>query len=427
LGAFTAKNNKIDRGFAVAPVSGDYLILEYIEPILPCDHPLYNYGQVSAMTVSHIVHGFRPSPFSIKASNLAGSCNINVACNEGSGKTDAINSVALLINGKGDSFCTGAMINNVNRDGRQLFLTAEHCIGSSNVKNFMVGFHYQFKYCNSMFETKPQTKSVHGTRLLDSSGITDYALLEVVESIPDNWDVFMAGWDATDSTSRTGSFYGIHHPSGDTKKVSLFSGKLDLVRLTDMGRGVNYWRVPKWDRGVTEPGSSGSPIFDSNGSIIGHLLGGESSCSRPNGPDYYGALGRDWLVSGNPITRHLNPHNANVLQVRGAPLKHLRGHYSEDSESSSSSSTTPSSPVTTTETITVTQTLTRTLIETETIARSTKIVTSKLTVISTTVSVSTKEVTKTTTLPVTITETFTRNPPALVTTLTVTAPRRGFF
>ena len=59
----------------------------------------------------------------------------------------------------------------------------------------------------------------------------------------------MAGWDATPSTSRFGSFYGIHHPRGDTKKVSHYTGNLDLVRLTDISLGLNFWRIKKWNKG----------------------------------------------------------------------------------------------------------------------------------------------------------------------------------
>lgn len=409
MGAFTSQNNKEDRLFGIAPVAGDFLILEYIEPL--------NIIGNSSIIVSHFVHGFRPSPFSMKADNAAGNCHFNVACPEGSGKTNAINSVALLINGKGDSFCTGAMVNNLNQDARQLFLTAEHCIGSTDVKNFMIGFHYQFKYCNSAFESKPMIKTVHGTKLLDKSDVSDYALLEVIESIPDEWDVFMAGWDATGLASRTGSFYGIHHPRGDTKKVSLYQGKLDMVRLTEINNGVNFWRVAKWDKGVTEPGSSGSPLFNSNGLIIGHLLGGESACNRQNSPDYYGALSRDWVLPNRPIIRHLNPQGINETQVSGAPLRQLRNH-----EEQQMPQPTMTEPV---DTITVTQTLYRTLTETATVAKTTQTITSRFTVTAPGERVtSTKEVTNILTATVTKTETFTRIPPPVTIVRTVTVKNK---
>ena len=375
-----------------------------IEPILPIDHPLYNYGQSSSIVVNHIVHAFRPTPFSLKALNPSGTCNINVACPEGANKTDAINSVALLINNKGQSFCTGAMVNNAKQDGRQLFLTAEHCIGDGNVKNFMFGFQYQFKYCNSMFEINPQTRTIHGAKLIGKSGETDYALLEAIESIPDDWDVFMAGWDATPSTSRFGSFYGIHHPRGDTKKVSHYTGNLDLVRLTDISLGLNFWRIKKWNKGVTEPGSSGSPLFNSDGNVIGHLLGGDSSCSRPHLSDYYGSLNKDWIVKNNPIAQYLDPSNFKVLKVTGAPLKQLNSNSRIGTE-------TPTALIIPTSadqlTITVTATITKTTTVITSIASTTKLITGQ-------------NVTKTITERTTITSTFTRVPPPITVTQTFT-------
>lgn len=407
LGAFTSLNNKEDRVFGIAPVSGDFLILEYIEPIPSGGAAALS--EPSSIVVSHIVHGFRPNPFSLKSAAGSGNCHINVACQEGSGKANAINSVGLLINGKGTSFCTGAMVNNANGDGRQLFLTAEHCVGSDSVKNFMVGFHYQFKYCNSAYETKPQIKTVHGMRLLDKTDVSDFALLEVVEEIPNDWDVYMAGWDASSYSSRTGSFYGIHHPRGDTKKISLFNGEINLVRLSDVNDGVNFLRIPRWEKGSTEPGSSGSPLFDANGLIIGHLFGGDSSCSKMNAPDYYGALSRDWMHASNSIRPYLDPNGTvSGKQVRGAALKDLRTQTNPQNEPSTAAD--PAEQNVSTVTITVTQSITKhpTATSTVTIAKTTIF----------------KEVTKTVKAePVTITQTFTRVPPPIISVRTVTVTK----
>lgn len=417
MGAFTSQNNKEDRGFGIAPVLGDFLILEYIEPIT--SGASVSSGP-SSITVSHIVHGFRPSPFSLKSGTASGNCHLNVACQEGSGKSNAINSVGLLINGRGTSFCTGAMINNANGDGRQFFLTAEHCVGRESVRSFMVGFHYQFKYCNSAFETKPQTKTVHGMRLVDKSGISDFALLEIVEAIPDEWDVYMSGWDAAASSERTGSFYGIHHPSGDTKKVSLFTGEIDMVRLVDISEGINFWRIPKWEKGSTEPGSSGSPLFDSNGLIIGHLLGGDSSCIRTTLPDYYGALSRDWLLPSSSIRPHLDPNGTSGLQLRGAPLKDLR-HINDPQSRAIDPTSSDAATITVTQTITKTSTVTSTV----TIAKTTNVIVSRSTfTVFGERSTITEEVTKTIlAAPVTITQTFTRVPPPIISVRTVTVTK----
>ena len=42
--------------------------------------------------------------------------------------------------------------------------------------------------------------------------------------------------------------------------------------------GVGAGTGGGWELGVTEGGSSGSPLFDQNGRIIGQLFGGTATC-----------------------------------------------------------------------------------------------------------------------------------------------------
>ena len=46
-------------------------------------------------------------------------------------------------------------------------------------------------------------------------------------------------------------------------------------------------RIIDWDKGTTEPGSSGSPLFDANHRVIGQLHGGGAACGNDLS-DYYG-------------------------------------------------------------------------------------------------------------------------------------------
>ncbi len=71
--------------------------------------------------------------------------------------------------------------------------------------------------------------------------------------------------------------------------------------------GAAVWYIDQWEEGVTEPGSSGSPLFDQNHRIIGQLYGGAAACSGTNNNgqyDYYGRLGVSW---NNGVDAYLAP------------------------------------------------------------------------------------------------------------------------
>ena len=67
----------------------------------------------------------------------------------------------------------------------------------------------------------------------------------------------------------------------------------------------SHWEVLPWDatvsgQSVTEGGSSGSPLYNANGRVIGQLHGGSSiNCSTPSAdPGIYGAVAYSWTNGG---------------------------------------------------------------------------------------------------------------------------------
>ena len=128
---------------------------------------------------------------------------------------------------------------------------------------------------------------------------SDFLLVEVEDPILDTWEPFTQGWDASGFNGHGG--VGIHHPSGDRKKISTYSNSLINSNAYAIGA---HWRVTwvatQTNHGVTEGGSSGSPIFEENHRILGTLSGGASFCSSPNSPDYYGKMSYHW-DGANPI------------------------------------------------------------------------------------------------------------------------------
>jgi PKD repeat protein len=137
-----------------------------------------------------------------------------------------------------------------------------------------------------------------------------------------NFNAYWNGWNA--NTSPTTGGVSIHHPAGDIKKISTFSGN---TVSTQWGNATgSHWRVV-WTanangHGVTEGGSSGSPLFDNTGNIIGTLTGGSSYCTALSAPDQYGKMSFHWTNNGMPAIEQLkpwlDPANLNVLVFGGS-------------------------------------------------------------------------------------------------------------
>ena len=218
------------------------------------------------------------------------------------------------------------MLNNARQDGTQLVLTANHCI-FSDPSFFIIGFNYQQPTCystrqeSSTVPPKPQT--AHGVTLLAKWETSDFALLKIAEKIPVEYNAYMAGWDAT--MRAPADVFGVHHPYGDVKKISTFHGQTILSAWTVWDRIKMHWKVPRWNEGATERGSSGSALFNSFGQVVGHLRGGASSCTTPDGWDMYGGLFADFHYPPevSRLSKYLDPDNTGIRVMNGISIKDL--------------------------------------------------------------------------------------------------------
>lgn len=297
IGAYTSQNNRIEQELGTELIHGESIIVEYFEPTAVA-------GQ-GRFTISNVIHGYRSLTAIQKelgrGLNDSGACNIDVNCPLGDGWDDQIRSVAMIVVG-GNGICTGALINNTCEDGRFLFLTANHCLGGSTA-SWSFRFNWESPegtescatFAGSTNPGPPYDQTANGATVLVNAGGSDFALLEIdnmTDANAEEWNVFFAGWDHSDLETVTEGT-GIHHPSGDLKKMC----REDNDPYHDFTGGAQVWWIDDWDQGVTEPGSSGSPLFDQNGRIIGQLYGGAAACSGTDDNDaydFYGRFGISW-------------------------------------------------------------------------------------------------------------------------------------
>ncbi len=320
IGAFTNKTNIKGEEFATELLSGESIILEYVSPEFPTKKPQIN---ITSVSYAYRSLGFLKKQFK---QEILGSdpCEVNINCPEGDNWQDEKRGVARISIKIGSSYylCSGSLVNNTNQDCTPYFLSAYHCgenATESDLNQWIFYFNYESSSCSGT--TGSLSQSVTGATLkaeaANNIGTTsDMLLLELNQAVPSSYNPYYNGW--TRSTTASTSGVGIHHPSGDIKKISTYTSTLTNYYNTHW---KVYWAATTTNHGVTEGGSSGSPLFNSNGLIVGTLTGGGSYCTAPNDPDYYGKFSFHWSSNGSTDDKQLkpwlDPGNTNVTTLNG--------------------------------------------------------------------------------------------------------------
>lgn len=306
IGSFTSENMEAHGGLAISLIFSHKIIVEYFEPAKKVG--------LGKLQIDNITHGYRGILGGIEADRgpfgNSGSCNINVACPLGIDWQDQIRAVTLIVVG-GIAACTGALVNNTAENGIPYYLTANHCTPNDNNYNNWI-FYFNHQTANCVGNSGPTNQTITGATFRAKNSGSDFALIELNSTPPANFNVFYSGWDRNNIASI--SSIGIHHPSGDLKKIS----KDNQATTTATFGGADTWRIINWEEGTTEPGSSGSPLFNQNGHLIGQLYGGSASCSSISS-DYYGKFSTSW--DGNSAATRLkdwlDPLNSSVTVLNG--------------------------------------------------------------------------------------------------------------
>ncbi len=250
-----------------------------------------------------------------------GACNVDVVCPDGNAWRDEIRSVAGY-GTDGQLFCTGTLIMDVPRSFTPFFLTANHCqVTTANDQSVVVYWHYQAPSCGQQDGgslSDNQTGAIWRAARADN----DMTLLQLEEIPSATAHVYYAGWDAQTSTRPSGSVV-IHHPSGHVKSISFNDDALGIGPSCIVGdtAGDTHWVVDNWESGTTEPGSSGSGLWDPDSHLlVGYLSGGSASCTNPAGSDCFGRMAIGWNGASSTVRLRdwLDPDGTGALAVDGA-------------------------------------------------------------------------------------------------------------
>jgi len=307
-GAYTEINNQESERFVTGFINGDAAIIEYYEPA----------SQIGAghFRIFRVDHAYHKENYQTSQRNPASlgfgtaeACHQNANCPEGDVWETQKRSVCRIVMAleEGTGYCTGTLVNNTSEDETPYILSAYHCQdGYTPMYDlWRYDFDYQSSSCADPL-LEPAPNSMLGCELRASRLESDFLLLELTTDIPPAYEVVFAGWSRSNTPPQSG--VNFHHPSGDVKMVSLYEQPAtihpnSITWKTDVTTPANHHFSLDYSVGSYEPGSSGSPLFNETGLVVGQLHGGfNGECMGiPN--VFFGRFSLSWDGGNSPDTR----------------------------------------------------------------------------------------------------------------------------
>jgi uncharacterized protein (TIGR03437 family) len=199
----------------------------------------------------------------------AAPCELDVSCYPSYSQNAAGVAQYNFVDDSGGAFlCSGGLLNTTS--SLPYMLTAHHCVSTdSEARSVEAHFLYQTSTCNGTppdLSTVPRLEGGHYLVGADV-GQGDYSLLLLNGTAPPG--TTLLGWTTADPNFGD-QVVGIHHPEGSWKRISFGSRTTDTdVSVNGVIGPANLYYQIDFTQGIIEPGSSGSPLFNSSGQIVG--------------------------------------------------------------------------------------------------------------------------------------------------------------
>lgn len=236
-----------------------------------------------SLRISDVAHVSLDFPRPAGEGGIASFCTYNASCVENAtcGSTGAAaaaeTAVAKMrwISGAFVYICSGGLL--ADTDGSTqipYFLTANHCLSKDGpASNLEAYFHYQVSCgtstCAGSYDPAPAPSTL-GATVKATNRKGDFSLLELSQAPPAG-STFL-GWNNSPIANTNGAaLHRIHHPAGAPQAYSEHEVDTGAGTCRGWPRGERIYSSDVY--GATEGGSSGSPVVNASGEVVGQLSG----------------------------------------------------------------------------------------------------------------------------------------------------------
>lgn len=182
--------------------------------------------------------------------------------------------IAEMLYQSGGSYyiCSGGLLNDTASSGTPYFLTANHCISTSSEAASLETYWDFTAPCGTSTCTYAWDggRTSPGATVLTTNSTSDYTLLQL-PSVPSG-RTFLGWTSAAVAYSNGLALYRLSHPAGAPQAFSTHTVSTSAGTCGSWPRGG--WVYSKDTYGATEGGSSGSPVLNGSGQVVGQLSGG---------------------------------------------------------------------------------------------------------------------------------------------------------
>lgn len=218
-----------------------------------------------------------PAPDPQAGQELCGyneTCVINASCASlPSAVQTAQDAVAMIlfISGPYQYVCSGGLVADSDSSSSiPYFITANHCLDTATEAATLEAYFDYTSPCGQCDDSILDEPMVAGSSVVSTSKTSDYTLLRLATAAPAG-TAFLTWNNTPVASSNNTALYRISHPAGAPQAYS--AQRVDTSKGTCRSWPRGSWIYSTDTVGATEGGSSGSPVVNASGQLVGQLSG----------------------------------------------------------------------------------------------------------------------------------------------------------